>query len=322
MSTGSPTSPEFMHFPCQLNKLMGLVKPENADLKPELEGAALVALLFITAFALGVEFGGSGIAGAFGGGGTPSGSGGEGSAHFPKLVLHAQGVNPSDLYASGAYDVIPPRMFAPLMGVHAEFVATGAISPFYTGRVITITLITNSSGLAASNFPEGNYNVTISGPSYRVNTTVQLMLDTTTTLGFTLSPSAEDVTILKVVSPDTVAGVEPTSMLYALLNYSSPPTSGFSELAGFEPASPGTVIGVTYSASGNSTSGQNPSQNATGPIYGGAPVLLNATLVGSYRGAQGYWAALAPLQVYPSYPLVDVKLFQFEPTIEVNYTVG
>lgn len=276
-------------------------------MKPELEAVGLVILLFIVTFALGIEFGGSGLAGTSGGFGPlpPTNNGGKQIAILPKLVLRAEGVNLSDLYASGSYRVIPANMKLPLVGLHAIFVSPERNYPSYFSRLPSYSLTTNSSGLASGFFPAGDYEAEISGLNFALSTNITLVENTTATLNFTLSPSGNAVSVLKVVSQDSVTGLEPTSIIYALLNYTSVPSEGFSELVGLESPTSGVAI------KSNTT---NPS-----PI---TLISLNATLLGYYRGIQGYWATLSPLGPYLDYPSVGVMLFQYTPILEVNYTAG
>jgi hypothetical protein len=279
-------------------------------LKSELEALGLIVLLIITTFALGVEFGGSGLAGAMGGFG-PAGGGGTKSAVAlpPKFVLRAEGINPSDLYASGFYKVVPSEMMVPLAGLHAMLVSTGRGAAARLGRTPAIMLTTNASGLASGVFPQGQYEFDVSGSDFAVSTIITMTDNTTSTVNFTLSPSARAVTALKVVSQDSDTGLEPTSRLYALLNYTSAPSNGFSELVGFERITGGySNVGIVVYL------------NQT--LYGGPEVSFNATLLGSYKGTQGYWATLLPSKAYAIYPSVSVMLFQYTPILEVNYTAG
>jgi hypothetical protein len=280
-------------------------------LKPELEAVGLVTLLFIVTFALGIEFGGSGFAGASGGfGPPPTSGGGKQIAILPRLVLRAEGVNSSDLYVSGSYRAIPANMKVPLVGLHANLVLPERNFPSYFSRLPSFSLTTNSSGLASGLFPAGDYEVEISGSNFALGTIITLADNTTATLNFTLSPSADAVSVLKVVSQDSVTGLEPTSIIYALLNYTSAPSEGFSELVGFE-----SFSGMSPTSGG----AINPNTTNPSPI---TPISLNATLLGYYRGIHGYWATLSPLGSNPDYPSVGVMLFQYTPILEVNYTAG
>ena len=279
-------------------------------MKSELEAAGLIALLFVVTFALGIEFGGSGLAAALGGFGPPGSAQPKTAATPPPLfVLRAEGVNPKDLYSSAFYKTVPADMMVPLVGLHAMLVSASRGPPTRFERTPSILMTTNGSGIASGFLPQGDYEVDISGSNFAVSTLVTLSDNTTSTLSLTLSPSARDVSAMKVASQDSVMGLEPTSRLYALLNYTSAPPDGFSELVGFEPVGSATpASGIVFYV--NST------------VFGGAQVSLNATVLGSYRGTQGYWATLSPSGSYSTYPSVSVILFQYTPQVEVNYTAG
>ncbi len=280
-------------------------------MKSELEAAGLIALLFVVTFALGIEFGGSGLAAALGGFGPPGSPQPKAAATPPPplFVLRAEGINPKDLYSSAFYKAIPAEMMVPLVGLHAMLVSAGRGLPTHFERTPSILMMTNASGIASGYLPQGDYEVDISGSNFAVSTAITLSDNTTSTLSLTLSPSARDVSTMKVVSQDSVIGLEPTSKLYALLNYTSAPSDGFSELVGFEPVDSATpASGIVFYV--NST------------VFGGAQVSLNATILGSYPGTQGYWATLSPSGSYPAYPSVSVILFQYTPIVEVNYTAG
>jgi len=294
-------------------------------LKPELEAVGLIALLIVVTFALGVEFGVSGLPGALGGSGPPAGGRTSLAAGPPpEFVLRAEGINPNDLYASASYKVVPPYMMVPLVGLQAKLLSAGREITSHFGRLPSITLITNASGLASSPLPQGQYEVDISGSNFAANTFITMANNTISTLNFTLGPSAREVTALKVVSDDSDTGLEPTSRLYALLNCTSAPSNGFSELVGFEGVSSGHWVSgnVFYlnQSSGHPVSVNVFSLNQTS--YGGPQTSLNATLVGSYQGTHGYWATLMPSRAYADYPSVSVMLFQYTPILEVNYTAG
>jgi len=275
-------------------------------MKSQFQAATLILLLLLVTFALGIEFGGSGLSGALGNFGPPTGNGnGKQSVAVapPKLVVKAQGVNPQDLYDSSSYENIPSNMLVPLVGLRVTLLTQGSFSSQFR-RLPALTLTTNSSGIASAEMLPGNYGVAIVGSTFTLETGVTLANNSTALLSVELLPAARPVSVLRIVSPDTVSGVESTSRLYALISNGSAPVTGLSELVGF-------VSSFSFFASGAL------------PINGtllGPMVSLNATLLGSYPGSQGYWATLYPAGTYPAYPSMNVMLFQFQPVAEVNYT--
>jgi hypothetical protein len=297
-------------------------------LKSEIEGVTLMVLLFIVTFALGFTFGGSGLAGASGGLGGSTGIGKQTVVTTPpKFVFKAQGVNPADLYASSLYNDIPQYMLVPLVGLHLTILKLGRPSTSGFVRLPSLTLTTNASGIAAASVQPGNYEALVSGSNYALDTAVTLTANTTATLYFDLHPSAEAVSTLRVISSDTVSGVESTTKFYALLNYTSAPLTGFSELVGFETSVPpnGTVQIILPSGTATSANGptlQGPSLTFNGTVFFNPQVELNATLLGSYPGTEGYWAVLSPSGSSSAYPSAGVVMFQFKPLYEVNYTAG
>jgi hypothetical protein len=164
----------------------------------------------------------------------------------------------------------------------------------------TQVLTTNSAGLAVTFVVPGNYTVLFAGPNFELETNIFFASDSITTVTFILNPVAKAVTALRIVSPDPVSGVESVTKLYALLDSSSPPASGFAELVGFNPNSVLRERGM----------GAHDQFD------------LNATVLGWHASAHGFWVALAPLGPYPSYPSLEVVLFQYKPVYEVTYAVA
>lgn len=296
-------------------------------MKSELEAVGLIALLFVVTFALGFEFGGSGLSGVFGGPGPSTVSNKPNPFSLSLFIVRAEGANPAAIYASSFHNATPANGLVPLVGVRAMLVAAGRTQPTGLVRLPTIVMITNSSGVAAAYLTPGDYVVRLAGSTFSTTTAVILDQNATATLSFRLSASVRAVSGLKVVSPDSISGLEPTSTMYAFLNYTSAPSTGFSELIGYEPASSAVLSGSALSTTGSVTLYQNKTAaggivtlNSTIPV--GPELSLNATLLGAHRGTQGYWATLLPSAAYPEYPSVDVMLFQFKSVVEVNYTAS
>jgi len=264
---------------------------------PRLISAGLVAILFVLALAMGLGFG------------AREGGGGGGSSltstvppvvepsSGPRVVVVAKGVAPSYLYESSSYSSIPPYMLVPLNGIRVALtdLSKGGIS--FRERAPTVTLRTNASGVAYVTLAPGNYSVTLSGPNFSLNTTLYLVVNSTTTVHLELNPSADTVQTIHVVSPDAVAGVEPGTKISALLGERSAPSMGFAELIGY---------GVSTSPDG----------------AGVSQFAVNSTVIGFYPAAQGYLAVLSPSGSYPAYPTSALMLFQFVPVLEVNTSVG
>ena len=299
-----------------------------AELKSRIEAGVLVVLLFVVTFALGFSFGETGLAGASGNLGGVTAVGKQTVGIIPPLfVFKAQGVDPADLYASSSFANIPKDMLVPLVGLHLTLLKLGRPTSAGFVRLPSLTLITNASGLASASEAPGNYEAVVLGSNYALDTPVTLTDNTTATLFFNLHPSAEAVSALRVVSSDSVSAVEPTTKFYALLNYTSPPSTGFSELVGFETAAPtnGTAQITLTNATGTLANGSSPVKlqpPSIGGLFFNPQVELNATLLGSYPGTEGYWAILSPYGSYSAYPTTGVLMFQFRPLYEVNYTAG
>jgi len=286
-------------------------------MKSGLQAAALIALLLMVTFALGVEFGGSGLTGASGGFGASGGLSKQtkqteqtGEYSLSEFVVKAQGVNPHDLYVSSSFRNIPSSMFVPLVGLHVTLLSQER-SSLLTRRIATFSLATNASGIASTFLLSGDYDVQLVGSTFSLGTAITLIANTTLTLSVQLQPSGVPVADLRVVSPDTMSGVETGSKLYALIENTTAPPPGFSELIGFQSGSgfstleTGSNAGILFYA------------NVTGPL-----ISLNSTLQGSYLGTEGYWATLYPTGTYPVYPTRGVMLFQFKLLTEVNYTAS
>jgi hypothetical protein len=289
-----------------------------------LEAGGLVVALLALTLALGLGFGGVGLSGIS----AASGPSGQGSSHLstngaypafsPRVIIRAEGVNPFDLYLynldlyndHGLHNssslnlsspVLPQSMYVPLSGLRVTLTQLQKSSVSIRGQSQTQVLTTNSAGLALTFVLPGNYTVLFSGPNFEFETNIFFASGFITTVNFMLNPVAKAVTALRIVSPDSVSGVESETKLYALFNSSSPPASGFAELVGFNPNSFLWEYGWGM--------GRYDQFN------------LNATVLGWHASAHGFWVALAPLGPYPSYPSLDVVLFQYKPVYEVTYTV-
>jgi len=266
-------------------------------MNPRQRSAILVVILFALALAMGLGFG---TARPGGGGVNPLSSttppNGEPSP-APKVVVVARGVNSSYLYESSSYPTIPSYMLVPLNGIRVALSDLNREGDSFRTRAPAITLRTNATGMAYVMVAPGNYSATVSGPNFSLNTTLFLVDNTTTTIHLELDPSASAVKTMSVVSPDVLASVEPGTKISALLGTQSAPDTGFAELLGYGPTTAADGIGL-------------------------AQYAVNATVVGSYPGAQGYWAVLSPSGSYPTYPSSGLVLFQFTPSLQVKTTVG
>lgn len=269
-------------------------------MKPQLQAAALVVALLIMAFALGLEFGGSGLSGGNSGANKTISMSSKGKlVTLPVLVLRAEGVNPVDLYGAAHLQNVSSPMSVPLSGLRATVTSLSKSSVPGRGRPPSLTLTTNSSGIAETIELPGNYSVAISTAYYSLNTVISIALNTTTTLTVNLRASAEAVETLRIVSPDSMGVLGPEAKLYALVDNASGPARGFAELVGYHYGS--------YASSGIT-------------ILFSPLVEANATVIGGYPGTSGFWAALTPLESYSAFPTIDVMLFQYEPVSQVTYT--
>ena len=286
-------------------------------MRSEFQAAALVLLLIVFAFALGVEFGGAGLNGASGAFGPPSGNGKQTTTATapPEFVVKAVGINPQDLYMSASFGSIPPSMLVPLSGVRVTLTTQGT-TPIPFRRLPSFTLTTNKSGVASASLLPGNYQVQAVGTTFTLNTGLTLTNNSTAVLNIELRPTHQAVATVRVVSPDTISGVESASRIYALISNATAPPPGLSELVGAE-------SGFTIEPSSNSSCiGSSVCLQSGFNATVGHLVSVNATLLGSYQGTQGYWADLEPVGTYAAFPAVGVTLFQFEPIAEVIYTAG
>jgi len=211
--------------------------------------------------------------------------------------VEAVGISPHFLYDSSvAYPRIPSSMLVPLAGLRvvlAQVSASLASNQVYSSPRV---FFTNSSGIVEALANQGNYSVQMETQYVQLNTTIPCFDNTTTILNLQLLPSPTKVDSLRIVSQDSVIGLEPTTKLYALLANASIPDGGFAELVGFQSTYPGVA---------NRTS-----------------VEVNSTIVGSYHTSSDTLAVLAPLGPYSAFPTVEMILFQYKPEYQVNYIAG
>ncbi|GEM_PF-5668785 len=285
-------------------------------MKSELQAAGLIILLFVVTFSLGVEFGGSGLSGASGGFGSsgPAVHKESLAPPPPTLIIRAVSVNSSDLYATAnSQQNISSQYLAPLVGLKVTVVEESRASFSGFGRLPSITLTTNSSGLASVEVSPGIYRASVLNQFFPLDTTVTMSDNQTTTLSLSLLPAAQSVGVVKVVSPDTATGLESTSRVYAQVGPGSIPSPGFAQLVGFVIPQESNSTGIAVI------------QPVTGLVFYSGLVyyyVLNATVLGSYPGSSGSWVTLAPTGNYSAYPTQGVYLFQYKPTYMVNYTAG
>ncbi len=270
-------------------------------MKPATQAAALVIILFVLTLAMGMSFGASGGGGSASTVSYSTVAPNKSPSSSPRVIVVAQGVNPSYLYQASFQSSIPQYMLEPLVGVRVSLTSLNREIFSIHGRVPAIVIRTNASGVAYAVVAPGNYSVSIGGPNFGVNTTMSFLVNSTTTFNLSLLPSGYAVTSLHLVSPDSVSGVEPLTKINALLRNQSAPYLGFAEVVGYH-------FTVPF--------------NGTAPVVTFAPVIFNATVLGTYPGIQGTWAVLSPTTSYADYPTVGVVLFQFRPILEVNSVVG
>ena len=282
-------------------------------MKAQIEAVALVIALFVVTVGMGLAFGGSGLGGPPMGGDPASGGAGVGRA--AELVFRAEGVNSSDLYMVSSYASFPPAWRVPLQGFRAglskvEAGANGAPLVVPAGAVVT-----NSTGMATIRLPPGNYSVSMAGRGYSLDASISAHYNETISLDLFLSPSAEPVIYVRAVSPDAIGGLEPSSVLYALLGNGSAATARNVELLGYAPGGGGppvTLIGTTVPR-GNFTLFYFTQSHLVG---------INATVLGGYQGPFGRWIILSPSGSFSAFPTSEVRLIWFKPTCEVTYLAG
>ena len=218
------------------------------------------------------------------------------SGNPPTILVEAEGISPHFLYESALYPSVPPFMLVPLAGLRIvlEQVSERLSSNQVYGPAHT--LFTNSSGIAEALADQGNYSVQVETRYTQLNTTISCYDNTTTILNIRLLPSSTKVDSLRIVSPDSVTGLEPTTRLYAILANETIPNGGFAELVGFHTTFPGVANGTS--------------------------VAVNSTILGSYSNSLESFVVLSPSGPYSTFPTVGMVLFQFRPVSEVNYTAG
>lgn len=265
-------------------------------MKQRLRSLGLIALLFVVSLALGLIFGGGGLAGSPSNPGLSQLLASKGpSANPPVIVVKAEGISPRYLYESYYYSSIPSYMLVPLVGLRVSLEqVSGPLASEAYGPVRI--LYTNSSGIVVALANQGNYSVQAETRFVQLNTTISCFDNTTTILNIGLLTSPAKVDSLRIISQDSVTGLEPTTKLYALLANGTIPNSGFAELVGYQSTYPGET---------NETS-----------------VAVNSTILGWYSTFPGTLVILSPSGPYSSYPSVGIILFQYRPVYEVNYIAG
>lgn len=200
-------------------------------MRAQVATAALVSLLLVATVLLGITFegggpsGGSSASGATGTTGVQTDTRTGKSTSAPHLVLRAQIVSPRFLEESAQYTKalppgstdflvpIPQTMLTPLTGT--KFVLTSVQPPSpRPERPPTFNVYTNSSGLASSYLPVGNYTVQSSGEVFNFTGSLSLASNATTYLGVVVYPRFTNVTSVEVVNHDGITQVEPSGTVY------------------------------------------------------------------------------------------------------------
>lgn len=265
-------------------------------MRQRLRSLGLIAVLFGVSLALGLIFGGGGLAGSPSNPGLSQLLANKGSsANPPVIVVKAEGIGSRFLYLSSLYPSVPSYMLVPLAGLRLAIQQVSApVGSKVNGPALV--LYTNSSGIVVALANQGNYSVQAETRYANLNATFSCYDNTTTILNIELLPSATKVDSLRIVSQDSVTALEPTTKLYALLANGTNPSSGFAELVGFQSSYPGVA---------NETS-----------------TAINSTIIGWYSTSLETLAVLTPSGPYSSYPSVGIVLFQYRPVYEVNFTAG
>jgi len=266
-------------------------------MKRRLRSLGLIAVLFAVSLALGLVFGGGGLAGSASNPGLYQLFANKGpAANPPTIVVKAEGISPHYLYDSYLYPSIPPYMLVPLVGLRVALEQVSA--PLSSNPVYGLarTFFTNSSGIVEALANQGNYTVQAETQYVQLNTTISCYDNTTTILYIGILPSSTKVDSLRVVSQDTLTGLEPTTRLYALLANGTIPKTGLAELVGFQSTYPGVANGTS--------------------------VAVNSTILGSYSTSLEKLVIMSPSGPYSVFPTVGIILFQFRPVYEVNFTAG
>ncbi|HYA56459.1 MAG TPA: hypothetical protein VED22_06645 [Nitrososphaerales archaeon] len=266
-------------------------------MRQRLRSLTLIAVLFAVSLALGLVFGGGGLAGTASNPGLFQLFASKGpSGNPPTVVVQAEGISPHFLYESSFYPSVPSSMLVPLAGLRIvlkQVSAHAASSQVYGPARI---LLTNSSGAVEALADQGNYSVQVETNYVQLNTTISCYDNTTTILSIRLLPSPTKIDSLRIVSQDSVVGLEPTTRLYALLANETIPSTGFAELVGFQSTYP--------------------------EVTSGATVAVNSTILGSYSNSLESFVVLSPSGPYSTFPTLGIVLFQFRPVYGVNYTAG
>ncbi len=264
-------------------------------MKAGFEAAGLIALLFVVTLALGLGFGGTGLAGTLSNPGISQVLAGRGgSVNPPTLIIRAEGINPAYLYDSASFLTVPTFMLVPLRDLQIALVQESqplARNPLHPEiRVV----FTNSSGMAEAIVSPGNYTVSVKGSIFAFNTTLTFRSNSTTTLDFRLLPQPTKLSSINVVSPDSISGIESASELYATVAGGTRPTQGFAEIVGLQSSNAGA----------------------------GGQLEVNGTVVGTHPGGGETWVAISPSGAFIPYPTYGLFLFQYRPSAQVTYTAG
>jgi hypothetical protein len=274
-------------------------------------GALLAALVFATAI-LGFALQGGG--GALVGGrpsGRSGGTSGPNGGVPPTLVVEAATVASGGLYG----EIVQTQHFllVPLAGL--RFTLTGVLPGAASNRhPPTYFVFTNSSGVAETALPGGNYTVQAAASDFYFEGSVDMIANQTTTLSLQVVPEFMNVTSLVVMNQDTVSQVEPTATIYARVQGEVQITpSAFYQVVGLDT--------VTF----NSTTGFCSSPEicvSTSVVTLDVPLSANVTAVGGYPAPGGTWVLLAPSSPYQPIPQLGVRLVQYITNSTVTYSAG
>lgn len=222
----------------------------------------------------------------------------------PSLVVRARVVSNSFLSVASTLTDIPGYMFVPMAGLRFNVVGLQSRAIEHGGvPQLNYAVITNSSGIGEQSVPIGNFTVHAYNGILNFTASLRFSSRATTYLNLSVVPVYGTVSSIAILNQDTLSGVEPTAVLYAVVSGNSHfESSSITEVKG--------SFGAPLTTSG-------PQFYATFELT--LELTINATIIGSYSTPQGTLVVLRPSGYYPTLPTTNIVLFQYRTDSSVSY---
>jgi len=206
----------------------------------------------------------------------------------PELVVIAREIGQDFIFAAALEPNPPAYMYVPLSSLPVSLTKPEEVSPR------PVVLYTNATGMLQFPLVEGVYDVVIKVPAFQIETEFNASVAKQTIVNLTVFPVFSSVESLVIINQDGFTAIGPATKLVAHLNSTNEYRKG-------------GLVEVLGTPRNGSSSVDAMRQT----------VRVNSSVVGEYRGTEGFWLVLRPLGTDSLVPVDSIRVLSFEP----RYTV-